>query len=676
MKKRYIVLFSVVIFCAVAILIQLCNLQLVNGAYYSEQSEKRLLKTFSVEAPRGDIYDRYGRIIVGSRQGYSIQIQRTNKQKDEEINSILDSLIELCASYGVTSSSTLPIEKSTNGYVFSFSDDESGEKQKSWAEKNLSDINASPNEAVDYLINKYKIENVIDPFSVLKVRYEMQQRGFSPNVSFTFAKDVGLALIASIKEQSYRFKGVNIVTLPIREYPNGTLASHILGRTGSLDKDEYDSLKNSGYMMNDTIGKQGLEKHLESYLRGENGVMSVEQTDGGRSVNIVNTKSAVKGDNVRLTIDIELQKVAEEALAENIHNVRANATSTATGSNAFCGAIVVMDVRNGEILAIASYPTYNPVDFSQKYGELATDFRKPLLNRAISGAYEPGSTFKMLTAIAGLEEGVITPSEVIIDQGVYRYYTGYQPRCWIYSNGNATHGAETVSEAIRDSCNYFFYETGRRLTIENIDKYATLFGLGENSGIELESEERTGNMAGPESRKKSGQEWYPGDTLQTAIGQSDTLITPIQLVSYISTVANGGTRYRPHLVKQIISKNGKDITVSPEVLAKVEMKDSTYRAVTNGMHMVVTEGTARSAFMGCNVDVAAKTGSAQLGKGLTNGVFVAYAPFEKPQIAVAAVIEKAGGGGSVAPCVRKVIEAYFNSEVESDTIKKAGTLIP
>jgi len=375
----------------------------------------------------------------------------------------------------------------------------------------------------------------------------------------------------------------------------------------------------------------------------------------------------VSGRNVNLTIDIDMQIACEEALEETVRNIRRNADSLESGGGADAGSMVVIDVNTGDILAMASYPSYDITTFNQNYNKLLKNPSKPLFNRALAGTYSPASTFKLLVGSAALEENIIGTQDEILDTGKYTYFKDYQPGCWIYNQYGTTHGYLNVAEAIRDSCNVFFFDVGRRLTIEKINEYAKKFGFGQKSGIELSDEEKIGVVAGPESRKASGGSWYPGDVCQTAIGQSDTLVTPIQLANYIATFANGGTRYKPHLIKSVQDKEGNiSEETAPEILEKIEIADENLEAILYGLRMVVTEGTAEKAFEGCQVPVAAKTGSAQTSGVYTNGVCVAFAPYDKPRIAIACVIEKAGSGANVAQAVRKVVDSYFDEVDEND----------
>lgn len=486
---------------------------------------------------------------------------------------------------------------------------------------------------------------------IVGVRYEMERRSFNASTPYTFASDVQLDIVTSIKEQQDRYSGVSIVTEPVRHYERSDLAVHLLGNTGIIYEEEYETLKNSGYSMTDIIGKSGLEKTFESYLRGQDGYDNVEQSINGRLKTVVESKNPTPGNNVITTLDSRLQERAEEALEETI-------TSLKNGSAPDCsaGAVVVVDVNSGDLLASASYPDYDLDTYQQNYSQLLSEPENPLFNRVFLGTYEPGSTFKMLTSIAALESGNVEPNETIYDQGKYKYYKDYQPVCSIYPG---SHGLVDVAHALEVSCNYFFYEVGRKTGIETICEYARKFGFGKSTGIELG--DATGVLAGPESAKAYGWTWNPGDTLQAAIGQSYNLFTPLQLVNYTAAIANGGTLYQLRLVKEIRSyTNDTTIeTFEPTVLENIEIAPENLKAVQHGMELVAQTGTASATFADFPISVAAKTGTAENGSGSNNGIFVAYAPAENPQIAIAVVVEHGLHGSSIAPIARAVFEEYF-----------------
>ncbi len=668
-EGRYTAARIFMLLCAVLIFGSLIKLQLVDGADYRLRSDRRTTKSITVEAPRGEIYDRYGRDIVTNRSGYSVQLQKRQDMDEENLNRLIYNLCYVFKRRGESKNAETVIVYKDNGYCFNYEGEDAAENELDWKERHGFDAGDDADSIIAALSEKYSLSSYTgsDLAEIAAVRLDMDERNFSSSSPYVFGTDVSIDVVTAIKEQSSGFGSVNIVVQPVRDYAEEGIATHILGRVGSISREEYEEKKDEGYTVNSMIGKQGLEKYLEKYLRGTDGLSVVDQTSGGSNIDAAIEQPAVKGRNVTLTIDLELQKACEESLRENILKISSEAGSGEGGSECDSGAVVALDVNNGEVLAMASYPTYNIEDFGSIYSDLTKNPAKPLINRALMGTYSPGSTFKPCIAVAGLEEGVITADERIEDTGKYTYYKDYQPGCWIYNQSGATHGDENVSEAIRDSCNIFFFETGRRLGIEKIVKYAESFGFGKKTGIELEDEESSGTVSSPELKEKRGEIWYPGDVLQTAIGQSDTLVTPLQLAMYTAALANGGTVYRPHLVKSIqADENSAETVIKPEVISTVEMSAETRAAVTEGMRMVVTSGTAREAFESCETEVAAKTGSAQVSEIYTNGVYIAYAPYDNPQIAVACILEKSGGASKAGPIVRAVIDRYFSQNDEAE----------
>jgi penicillin-binding protein 2 len=679
MNGRYRVVYLILALVICVFAVRLVSLQLVSGSDYLEQSEKRTMKTKVISAPRGDIFDRYGRTLVTNTMTNAIVIQKVRGQDNEKLNSVIKNLYMLSERCSYTVTTTFPIDFVDGNlcFIFDESEDSPNAKEYAWKEKFSLEKDSSAEQALNFFAEKYSVkeDDLTYRLKITATRYEMELRDFSYTTDFTFAENITMDMITAIKEQTNAFYGVDITSDAVRTYKYPYTATHILGRVGKINAEELEEMRSKGYKMTSVIGKQGIEKYAESYLCGTDGIAGVEQTKDGRNVAENVIEPAIAGQNVTLTIDLDLQRTAEEALYETVQEIRLKGTSAIDGRYADSGAVVAVDVKTGEVLAMASYPTYDINTFNENYSNLLNDAARPLYNRATSGSYSPGSTFKMLVAAAAMEEGVITPNDVIVDKGRYTYYDGYQPQCWIYRQHGMTHGAETVTDAIRDSCNYFFFDVGRRLTIQKIDEYAEKYGFGQLTGIEIPSEEHSGVVASPENRQSKGSTWYPGDTLQASIGQSDTLVTPVQLASYAAMIANGGTRYKLHLIKSISDSSGTSSTdIEPEILGTVSLSDETYNAITKGMRLVVTEGTGATAFKDCIVDVAAKSGSAQMGK-YTNGIYVAYAPYDDPQIAVSVVMEKSSGGSDAAPVARKVIEKYFSSEIDYDGFKDKNTLL-
>ena len=510
--------------------------------------------------------------------------------------------------------------------------------------------------------------------AVAGILYELTLRSQDIyRIPYIFAQEVDIDFISRVKELS--LDGVVVEARTIRQY-HTTYAAHILGRVGPIFAEEWDRYKaidNDGdgvsdYKMDDTVGKDGIEAAFESYLRGTPGKRAVERNTNGKVVYSEWLTEPQPGNNVVLTLDLELQTAVEDILATSIPRLASKETKGA--------ACVVLDVNNADVLASASYPTFNLETFSADYKALSENPLSPLLNRALQGLYPPGSTFKMVTGIAGLEEGIVTPSTKIRDEGRYTYYKGIAPQCWIYRQHRQTHGLENVSEAIRDSCNYYFFDVGRKLGIERLDDYAARFGLGQKTGLELY--ESAGAMAGPAFTESLGGTWYPGNTLSVAIGQESSQFTPIQLANYIATLVNGGTRNATHLLKQVKSSDFTTVVYDhePEVLSTIDIKPQNLAAVKTGMLMLTTEGSVAKYFQNLGVKVGAKTGSAQISsKTESNAVFVCFAPYDKPEVAVAIVVEHGGSGSELGAIAAQVLGSYFTTKETHDDFLGEDTLI-
>jgi len=634
------------------IICRLVDLQIINGDEYYTKAQNRLLNTQVVSAPRGEILDRYGRAFVTNTTGFAVEITKNSDSTNEGINRTILNVINVLNDHNEKYADNLPV----TDYPYEYKENSSVDIKKFSLDKN-GEKNLTASEKMNEFFEKYSIgdnfkEN--EKRILAGVRYEMELRNFSSVTPFTIATNVSLNTVTVIKEQRLSFPNVNIVTRPVRMYPDDNLASHILGRVGIIYKEEYEAMKDEDYSMNAIIGKDGMEKYLERYIRGKDGKKIVERAIDKKDLSSENV-DPIPGNNATLTIDMDLQKVAENALRNVISGI----------DSAGAGSVVALDVNSGEILAIANYPTYSLATFDKDYNKLISDPRKPMFNRAIGGVYEPGSTFKMLTSVAALEGGYITPETKIFDQGVFEL-KGQKFNCWVWTESHKTHENINVSEALRDSCNYFYYTIGNQMGIEEIVKCGEKFGIAELTGIEISGESK-GNLATPEYKEKIFKtQWYPGDTVQCAIGQSFNLFTPIQLASYTSTIANGGVRYRAHLLKNVKDyKTGQIVyETKKEVLSTVEIQKDAYDAITKGMRLVASEGTAKAYFEDFPIEVCCKTGSAQVGTKNANGVFVCYAPYKNPEIAIAVVVEAAGSGSSTIPIAKAVLTEYFNVSQE------------
>ncbi len=685
-KPRLTVYIVFVVLVCTIFVVRLFQMQVIQGDEFLEIAQQKQMRRMNIAAPRGEIYDRYGVPLITNEVGYCVQIQRIGMEADA-LNGILLKLYDMIVQDGAEVSDSLPISDEPFSFDFSetYSDVQEVKKAEERFKKSMDydkDITAA--QVMDALKERYKIADTYTPAEMRKiagVRYEMEKRGFSVSEPFVMASDISMELVTKIRESQADYRCVNIASEYVRTYNQGTMAAHVLGRIGRISDTEYEALAKDGYRMNDMIGKQGIEKVCEQYLKGEDGSASLVQTKNGFEVQEDLTEKPIQGNYVTLTIDAGLQATLETALAETIFNIRERGGDPKykSGGDAYCGAGVVMDVNTGEVLAIASHPTYDISNFSKVYNQLLKDENMPLWNRSVSAAYPPGSTFKMLTSIAALESGTVTPQTVIVDEGVYKFFPDYQPRCWIWkSRYGQTHGPQTVTDAIMNSCNYYYYEAGRLMGIETLNKYGKMFGFGQRTGFELATEEAAGRLAGPEDRKKHQEgTWQPGDTLQASIGQSDNLMTPLQLANYICTLINGGKRYEPHVIKSVRSPvDGKIVfATEPKVVEEVNMQDINVEAVLNGMLAVTEDGTASSVFKDYPIRVGGKTGSAQVAKGSDNGVFVGFAPFDKPEIAIAIVVEHGNSGSDVAPIAKAVMDKYFSVETAYQYAPAAQSLL-
>ena len=700
---RFYIIIATVVLLAAACAVRLVDLQIVKGSEYAEINNERLIRAYSVAAPRGEILDNKGKPLVENRTGYSIRVQKIGLN-DDELNRILYSAAKLAAEYGAETESSFPIVKDENGksLTFDFTIEENGgtrpvegvkypkttekpdektsdaketedktnagdseekkaEKLEAWKKDNKLTDFSSAEEILGFYEKKYAVSSEYDSdtaLAITAIRYAMDKANFSEKNSYKLCRDVDMAVVQQIKEQYSDFPGIDVVIEPFRSFTKGTLAAQILGRTGRIYAEEYAEMKNDGYGINDMIGKDGLEKVLEKYLKGKDGYKSVEMSRGGGVTRILQDKEPKSGNYAKLTLDRDLQEATENALKEKISQ------AVGTGS----GAAIAVNPKTGGVLAMASYPTYDLSTFNEDYDKLIKSKTKPLINRVLNGTYSPGSTFKPLTSVAALESGTITPDTYITDLGKYTYYPSYQPTCLVYSSSGATHGTINVSQAIGVSCNYFFYDVGRRMGIETLDQYASNFGLGQTTGIELP--ESTGILASPSNRESAGGVWYPGDVLQAAIGQSDNLFTPAQLASYICTLLNKGKRYSLHLVDEVVDYDTNEVVLKkePEVLSDNPISDSTYNAVTDGMRRVVTSGTASAAFASSKYKAAGKTGTAEVPDGADNVLFVGFAPYDDPEIVVAVIIEHGASSSFSAGVAREIFDAYMqikNGEYKS-----------
>lgn len=670
---RYNLITILVYIVGIVLIVQLFNLQIVNGKEYRETSNTRLSRETVIKAARGSIKDRTGNLLVTTKMRFNIELYKT-KINTTTLNKTILNTIKILENNNDKYINNLPI--SIEPFKFTIDDEES---QVNWKKENDIKEDATPEQCFYELKEKYKIEqdNILEAYKIMVVRYEISRNGYSSIRPVTIAKDVSRESAVKLGEQSIYFPGISATNEPMVSYPSGSLASHILGYVGNITETELDGREDT-YGINDVIGKVGIQYVFEEYLRGKDGIKQLDMSVDGTITDEYITQEAVAGSDVILTIDANLQAATEKALANNIKKIASGGFSKR--SDAKAGAAVVMNVKTGEILAMTSYPDYEPELFVNGISQKKLDeYNKGdnIFNRAISGVYAPGSTFKMITAIAGLETGVITPTEKINDIGVYK--KAHEPACWIWNSYGMSHGWLNVTEAITHSCNYFFYEVGYRATIDNIAKYAKYYGLGEKTNVELPMEEK-GIVATRDKAKERGDEWQIGETLSAAIGQSYNSYTPIQMAKYISMLANGGEPIDVTIVKSINDVNGnqvskEDITkfvnaklgLTKEKKENLNIKKENIDAILKGMKGVTSEegGTAYSTFANFNIELGGKTGSAQTDvQGKINGWFVGFAPYEEPEIAVVVLVENAGSGSYTAEVARDILQEYFGMNME------------
>lgn len=658
--------------------VKLFSLQIVHGAEYREQSNTRLTRETTLEAARGSILDKTGTPLVSSSMQFSLELYKS-KIETEELNQSILNIVNVLEKYGAKYVDSFPIQ--INPFEFKIS----GDSLTKWKKTNKLDENISAEEVFYKFKDKYKIQNtdINEIKKIIAIRYEIATKGYSSTKAITISKDISREAVAEFSESSEKFAGINIVVEPVRQYTSGNLASHILGYAGKISSEEYEKRK-STYRSNDIIGKTGIEYVFEEYLKGKNGTKQIDMAVDGTLTGEYIAEEAIAGSDVVLTIDANLQRITENALASNIQKIASGGFGKVYDSKA--GACVVMNVNTGEVLAMASYPDYNPADFIGGISQSAWDGyvnneAKPLVNKAVQNSYSPGSTFKMVTAIAGLESGAINLSSRINDTGVYRKY-GISMNCWYYTDYHKGHGYVNVSDAIEKSCNYFFYETADRMGIDQLAKFAKYFGLGSKTGIELQSE-TSGVLASREAKQKlhpDDPNWNPGNTLNASIGQGDNEFSPLQMARYISMLANGGNKIDVSIVKTIRNADGTEVSreeinnfinkklgIKEEQSEDITINQDYLNAVLNGMKSVTSDsgGTAYVRFKDFNITVGGKTGSAEAPGNKVHAWFVGFAPFENPEIAIVVMVENGGHGNYTAEVVRDIMAEYFGMNTQN-----------
>ena len=682
-RIRYNILTILVYIVGIVLLAQLFNLQIVHGEEYRETSNTKLTRESVLKADRGSIKDSSGTMLATVDAQYSIVLYKT-KVSNDTLNTTILKLLNILSTNSDSYVDNFLID--VNPYRFKLEEEES---QKKWKKANNINEDATAEETFNYFKNKYDIksDNVEDIRKILAIRYEISYKGYSSTKSIEIASNISRQSLEQIKERNAEFSGVEVVETPVRVYPLKTTASHILGRIGRIESSELEGNEDI-YNQNDIIGKSGIEYVFEKYLKGTDGVKQIDMNVDGTITDEYVSKEAVSGSDVILTIDSKLQAVTEQALADNINKI-ANHGFSQENNPADAGAAVVLNVKTGEVIAMASYPDYDPSAFvngidTNTWNYYINGDTKPLENKAISAMYSPGSTYKMVTALAGLETGTITPKTKINDTGVFRKYNSSW-KCW----NRHGHGYLNVSQAIEHSCNYFFYDLGDRLGIDNLAKYSYYLGLGHKTGIELKGE-IDGVLASNEIAKQENRVWNPGETISAAIGQSYNTFTPLQMAKYVAMIANRGKNLDVTIVKSIINPDGSEVSrdeyesyvneklgLQQENVEEMSFKEENIEAKLEGMRGVTSEsgGTAYSTFRNFNIEVGGKTGSAQTGvQGKTNAWFVGFAPFDDPEIAIVVFVRNGGHGSYTAEVARDIIAQYFG--MNTNQVTENTTAIP
>lgn len=665
----------------IVILIQLFNLQIVNGSEYRETSNTKLTRKATIEASRGSILDRSGNVLVSTEMRFSLEIYKS-KAEDEQLNASILLMTNILEQNGNAYVDTFPISIDPFEYHFG-----SEEELNAWKQKYKIPDAASAEEAFYLFRDKYNItsEDVKEIRQILAIRYAITTIGYSTTRSLAISSEISRESAVQLQENSQKLTGVNIIIEPTRVYHTGSLASHIIGYVSRISSRNQEEFAERGdtheYAVDDKVGQVGIEKTFEEYLRGEDGEKQIDMTVDGTITGEYTSKEAIGGADVVLTIDANLQGIAERALAANIQKIREGGFGEPV--NAEGGAVVAIDVKTGEILAMASNPDYYPGDFyngisQAKYDEYNNNPYHPLYSKAYQSTYAPGSTFKMITAIAALESGTIGVNDYINDSGPYYGITSEgtdPPACWYYNDYGKGHGRLNVVGAIAKSCNYFFFETSIRMGIDTLVKYAQYFGLGSKTGIEITGESR-GTLASREAAEKSTYttNWSAAQTAYASIGQGLNSFTPLQMAKYVAMVANGGNKLDVTIIKSINESNGTQVSrneINEFINKKLGLEDKeteiqginidTINIVREGMRSV-TEGeggTAHASFRDFDISVGGKTGSAEAEDKKTHGWFVGFAPYDDPQIAVVAMVENGKHGYYTADVVKEVIYEYF-----------------
>ena len=663
------------IFCLVMVLFgaKLFSLQIIETGG-NTNNETTYTSHITVKAARGDILDRNGQVLVGNRASYNLVFNHYVIKSTQNRNQALLDLVRRCQELGLEYTDHFPLTK-TRPFEYTLADYSSawqGYFQSYLTERELDSDMTAPL-LMEVLREHYEIPaewSMDEARAVIGLLYEFDLRGVAGLANYVFIEDISDEDLAEILELNT--PGLMVESSTVREYYT-KYAAHILGFVGAMDAKDWETYKKvDGYNMDAVIGQSGLEEAFEEYLHGVDGVRIDKVAKDGTIISQEYKEEPQAGSNVETTIDINIQMVAEEALAALVQEL---VTAGGDGAGIEGLGLVVQETKTGDILACASYPTYDLATFRENYNEIAESDFNPFFNRALQGIYPPGSTYKMSTLVAAMENGALAYGDTIYTQGKYRKYEeqGFAPACLVWYNTGGAHGTIDATVALQKSCNYFFFELADRMSISQMDEVAAALGLGEPTGIELA--ENIGYRANPESKAEqhtgSDAAWFTGDKINAGIGQSENRFTPLQLCVYTSTLANQGVRYRSTFLNRVVSADYSELEVenTPEIISTYEISDTTYQTLVEGMKMVAKPGgTGYTSLLGTNVEVAAKTGTAEHGLGKqyeSHGSFVCFAPADNPEISIAIYGEKAAHGSTLGKVAKAILNAYFSDEAES-----------
>lgn len=648
--------------------IRLFGLQLTQKDEGTYSSANTTTYTQTVSAARGELLDRHGNILVRNRATYNVTLASFVLFNSDDPNGYLLKLAETCKKNGIEYADSLPLSTTT---PYTYTGEESGYTFKrfllgrEWDGDMTAENLAKKLKSVYHIPEEYTEEQAR---MVMGLRYELDLPTYAYTDTYTLAEDVSADQLAILKELGV--PGMDVTTTTVREY-NTSFAAQLLGYVRAMDSEQYENTYEAlGYAMDAKVGQEGLEAAFEEYLHGTDGVKAVTVASDGTILNEQWEVEPQSGSNVVTTIDIGMQEVAEKSLASHIQALAENKTEDQDGYDADAGSVVVMDPRNGEVLTVANYPTYEPSEYFTKYEELSQQEVSPLRNRAMLDAWAPGSTFKMITAIAAMRSG-INAGYTVDGEGYYEFSDGTSLGCWIAKQGGV-HGVLDMRGALAQSCNIYFYTVGMSAGIRQIDSVATSFGVGQDTGSEAYAS--SGQLASPELKKEiygEDTEWYDADTATAAIGQSDTRMTSLQLCRYVSALANGGTLYNATFLRRAVSSDFQSLVQGNDyVPAGLNLlSTSEYQVIYEGMRQCVTEGTG-SALNDYDVEVCAKTGTAQHGSGGSdNGAFVCWAPANDPEIAIAIYVEHGASGSNFAGVARDILDYYFNAQYPTQEVE-------